>query len=152
MADTFSQIHIQLVFAVKHRQSLIHPSWEGKLQKYITGIVTNKQQKLLAINGVQDHIHMLVGMRPDCKISDLVREIKKSSTEMINDYKLTNHHFHWQNGYGAFAYSKTDISFVCNYIHHQKEHHQKISFKDEYTSMLKEFEIEFKEEYLFDWL
>jgi putative transposase len=152
MSDTFSQIHIQLVFAVKYRQSLIYPSWEDRLQRYITGIVQNKGQKMLAINGVEDHIHLLIGMRPECKLSDLVREIKKSSTEMINDYKLSKHHFQWQNGYGAFSYSKSNISYVCNYIHNQKEHHQKIGFREEYISLLKEFEIDFKEDYLFDWL
>ncbi len=152
MSDTFSQIHIQVIFAVKHRQSLIHQSWEAKLHGYITGIVQNKGQKMLAINGVANHIHFLIGLRPNCCLSDLVREVKKSSTEMINDYRLVSNHFQWQEGFGAFSYSKASMGNVCTYIQNQKEHHRKITFREEYISLLKEFEIDFKEEYLFDWI
>lgn len=152
MSNTFSQIHLQIVFAVKHRNSLILESWEHKLHRYITGIVQNKGQKMLSINGVPDHIHFLIGLRPECRISDLVREVKKSSTEMVNEYKLTPYHFQWQQGYGAFSYNKSSIHSVCNYIENQKEHHRKTTFKEEYINLLKEFEIDYKEEYLFDWL
>jgi putative transposase len=152
MSDTFSQIHIQIVFAVKHRQNLISPDWEQRLYQYIIGIVNEKGQKLLAINGVQDHIHFMIGMRPTCCLADLVREIKKASTKMINDNKFTKGTFHWQEGYGAFSYSKWDVNKICNYITKQKEHHAKNNFKEEYLQLLKDFEIEWKEEYLFNWM
>ena len=145
MAGTFSQIYIQAVFAVKYRQSLILPSWEDALFKYITGIVQKKEQKMLAINGMPDHIHFLFRMAPTCCISDLVREVKKSSN------KFTPIKFQWQGGFGAFSYCNSDVYKVINYIMNQKQHHQKVTFKNEYLGLLKEFGIEFKEEYLFNW-
>ncbi|MEZ4912255.1 MAG: IS200/IS605 family transposase [Saprospiraceae bacterium] len=151
MAGTFSQIYIQLVFAVRGRENLIHSEWEEELYKYISGIVRNKEQKLIAINGMPDHIHILIGMRPNCCLSDLVREIKKSSNQFINEKKLSNFKFQWQEGYGAFSYSRSSLDNVINYISHQKEHHKKQSFKEEYTSFLNKFQIEFKDEYLFEW-
>ncbi len=152
MSDTFSQIHIQVVFAVKYRQSLISSVWEERLYQYITGTIQKSGQKLLAIGGVQDHIHFLIGMRPTCCLSDLVRDIKKSSTELINSNKLAKHHFQWQAGFGAFCYEKTSIDRIVNYIWNQKEHHKNQSFKEEYRLLLRENEVEFKEEYLFDWI
>jgi putative transposase len=147
-----SQIYIQVVFAVRGRQSLIHSVWEEELYKYISGIVRNKQQKMLAINGMPDHIHFLVGMRPSCCLSDLVREIKKSSNDFINERKFSTTKFNWQQGFGAFSYSHNDLDNVIRYIMNQKEHHKKQSFKDEYIGLLKEFNIEFKNEYLFEWI
>lgn len=152
MPGTFSQIYIQVVFAVKHRESLIHSSWEEELFKYITGIVQKKGQKMLAINGMPDHIHFIIGMKPSCCISDLVREIKKSSTELINEKKLSKYKFQWQEGYGAFSYSHSHLDNVIKYITNQKEHHKNKSFKDEYIDFLNQFEIEHKPEYLFDWI
>ncbi|MET4082595.1 putative transposase [Pedobacter sp. UYP30] len=152
MSGTFSQIYIQVVFAVKGRQSLIHSVWEEELYKYISGIVKNKEQKMLAINGMPDHIHLLIGMRPICCLSDLVREIKKSSNEFIQQKKFLKHKFSWQEGYGAFSYSHSDSNNVIQYINNQKEHHKKQSFKEEYKLLLKDFQIAFKEEYLFEWL
>lgn len=152
MAGTFSQIYIQLVFAVKGRGSLIHPSWEDELYKYISGIVRNKEQKLLAINGMPDHIHILIGMKPSCCLSDLVREIKKSSNEWIKEKDFSKFKFQWQEGYGAFSYSHSALDNVIVYINNQKEHHKKKTFQDEYKVFLKKFNIEFKDEYLFDWL
>jgi REP element-mobilizing transposase RayT len=149
---TFSQIYIQVVFAVKERQNLIHASWEDELYKYITGILRNKEQKLLAINGMPDHIHFLIGMKPSCCLSDLVREVKKASNEFINERKFLRQNFYWQEGYGAFSYSHRDLSNVINYIMNQKEHHKKHNFKEEYIELLKKFEIEFKDQYLFEWL
>jgi putative transposase len=151
MAGTFSQIYIQLVFAVQGRNALINPSWEEHLYKYITGIIRNKEQKLLAINGTQNHIHILIGMKPVCSLSDLVREIKKSSNEFIRKEKFTQHRFCWQEGYGAFSYSHSQIDKVIKYIMNQKEHHKKKSFKSEYIEFLKKFNIEFNEKYLFEW-
>ena len=150
MAGTFSQIYIQVVFAVKSRDSLIHSSWEEELYKYISGIVRNKEQKMLAINGMADHIHFLIGMKPSCCLSDLVREIKKSSNVFINKKWGSKFKFQWQEGYGAFSYSHSNLDNVIKYILNQKEHHKKKSFKDEYMEFLKKFEIEFKDEYLFE--
>lgn len=152
MSDTFTQIYIQVVFAVKYREALLHPDWEHKMYKYITGIVQNRQQKMLAVNGVADHIHFLVGMKPTCMLSDLVREVKKSSTEFINHQQFTPKSFRWQEGFGAFSYSHSQISNVINYIHNQKEHHQKQTFRDEYIELLNKTEVSYKEEYLFNWI
>ena len=152
MASTFSQIYIQVVFAVKGRDSLIHSSWEEELYKYITGIVKNKEQKLLAINGNKDHIHIFIGMRPSCCLSDLVREIKKSSNEFIKEKRFSKFKFQWQDGYGAFSYSHSALNNVIGYINNQKEHHKKQTFKDEYKEFLKKFEVEYRDEYLFEWL
>ncbi len=149
---TFSQIYIQVVFAVKGRYSLIQSEWEEELYKYITGIVQNKKQKMLAINGVPDHIHFLIGMRPSCCLSDLVREIKKSSNTFILDKKFTKFRFQWQEGYGAFSYSHSALDNVIAYINNQKEHHKKKTFREEYKSFLSKFCIEHKNEYLFEWI
>ncbi|HQV98389.1 MAG: IS200/IS605 family transposase [Saprospiraceae bacterium] len=152
MAGTFSQIYIQVVFAVKGRECVIHTSWEEELYKYISGIVRNKGQKMLAINGMPDHLHIIIGMKPSCCLSDLVREIKKSSNDFINEKKFSKYKFSWQEGYGAFSYSHSALDNVIQYVNNQKEHHRKISFKDEYKEFLEKFEVEFREEYLFEWL
>ncbi len=150
MAGTFSQIYIQTVFAVKYREYLISPTWEEELYKYITGIYTNKQQKLLAINGMPDHIHILYRMQPTCCISDLTREVKKSSNDFINDHLLTRRKFQWQGGYGAFSYCNRHVDNVIRYIMNQKEHHKQQTFREEYLLLLKEFDIPFEDQYLFE--
>ena len=152
MADTFSQIYIQVVFAVQNRNSFIAPAWEEELYKYITGTIQNKGQKMLAINGVQNHIHFFIGMKPTCCLSDLVREIKKSSNIFIKEKKFVRYNFQWQEGFGAFSYSHSHLSDVIQYIERQKEHHKKKTFKEEYLAFIKAFEIEFKDEYLFEWI
>lgn len=152
MAGTFSQIYIQVVFAVKGRECVIHTSWEEELYKYISGIVRNKGQKMLAINGMPDHLHFIIGMKPSCCLSDLVREIKKSSNDFINEKKFSKYKFSWQEGYGAFSFSHSALDNVIQYVNNQKEHHRKISFKEEYKEFLEKFEVEFREEYLFEWL
>lgn len=152
MAGTFSQIYIQLVFAVKGRESLIHKEWEERLYQYITGIIRAKEQKLIAINGMPDHIHIFIGIKSSCCLSDLVREIKKSSNEFIQVNKLSKFKFSWQEGYGAISYSHSQIDAVAKYILNQKEHHKKTSFKEEYIDFLKKFEIEHDEKYLFNWI
>lgn len=152
MADTFSQIYIQTVFAVQNRNALIQSAWEEELYKYITGIVQNKGQKMLAINGTSNHIHFFIGMKPTCCLSDLVREIKKSSNSFIKEKQFTSFNFQWQEGFGAFSYSHSQLTDVIRYIENQKEHHKNQTFKDEYLAFLKVFEIEFKNEYLFNWL
>lgn len=152
MAGTFSQIYIQVVFAVQNRECMIQSSWEEELYKYISGIVRNKEQKMLAINGMPNHIHLFIGMKPSCCLSDLVREVKKSSNEFINEKKFSKFKFNWQEGYGAFSYSHSQIDSVVKYIMNQKEHHRKKTFHEEYLDFLKKFEIEFKDEYLFEWI
>lgn len=148
--STYSQIYIQTIFAVKGRDGLIQPAWEERLYKYITGIVQNKGQKMLAINGIPNHIHFLIGMKPSCCLSDLVREIKKSSNEFINDNKLSKFKFNWQEGFGAFSYSHSQLDTVIEYVMNQKEHHKKKTFKEEYTDFLKQFNVEYDEQYLFE--
>jgi putative transposase len=152
MSSTFSQIYIQIVFAVKGREWLIDIKWEEELYKYISGIIKNKDQKLIAINGMPDHIHILIGMKPSCCLSDLVREIKKSSTNFINENKLVKGKFSWQEGFGAFSYSHSSMDAVAKYIMNQKAHHIKRTFKDEYLELLNKFEIEYKPEYTFEWM
>jgi len=152
MGSTYSQIYIQVVFAVKGRNSLIHSEWEERLYQYITGIVRSKAQKMLAINGMPNHIHFFIGMKPNCCLSDLVREIKKSSNEFVNDNKLSKFNFSWQEGYGAFSYGHSQIDKVAKYVLNQKTHHSKVTFKEEYIDFLKKFEIEYDEKYLFEWI
>ena len=151
-SGTFSQIYIHIVFAVKGRDNLIHSVWEETLYKYITGIVQNKGQKMMAINGASDHIHFLIGMKPSCCLSELVREIKKSSNAFINEKRFVKLKFEWQSGYGAFSYSHSALDNVIEYIRTQKEHHKKRNFQNEYKEFLKKFQIEYKDEYLFEWI
>ncbi len=151
MANTFTQIYIQIVFAVQNRFALIDPSWEDELYKYITGVVQAKDQKMIAVNGMPDHIHLFIGMKPTCNLADLIREIKKSTNGFINDKQFIHYKFGWQEGYGAFSYSHNQIDNVVKYINKQKEHHHKKTFKEEYIDFLKTNEINFKEEYLFEW-
>lgn len=152
MPANYSQIYIQVIFAVQNRASLILPTWEEELYKYITGIVTHKEQKMLAINGMPDHIHFLIGMKPSCCLSDLVREVKKSSNQFINEKRLVKSNFNWQSGFGSFSYSHSALDKVILYINHQKEHHRKLTFREEYIGFLKKFQVDYKDEYLFDWL
>lgn len=152
MAGSYSQIYIQIVIVVKNRASLIHSSWEDELYKYITGLVQKKGQKMLQINGMPDHIHIFVGTKSSCRISDLVREIKKATNKFINENRLSKHHFEWQSGYGAFSYSRSHISNVANYISRQKQHHAKVSLKKEFMDLLVEYDIDYRSEYMFKWL
>lgn len=150
MANTYSQLYIQLVFAVKGRQNLISTKWKDEIYKYITGIITNQKQKLIVINGMPDHIHILVGIKPDISISDLVRDIKTNSSKFINEQKWINGKFEWQNGFGAFSYGHSQLGNVIKYIENQEEHHKTRTFKEEYIKFLKLFNIDFKNEYLFE--
>lgn len=152
MANTYSQIYIQIVFAVKGRQNLIAKENREELHKFITGIVTNREQKLLAIFAMPDHVHILVGMKPSISISDLVRDIKAGSSKFINDSKWINGKFNWQEGFGAFSYSKSSIDKVVKYILNQEERHKKKKFKEEYLDFLNKFDIDYDEKYVFDWI
>lgn len=152
MANTYSQIYIQIVFTVKGRQNLIPKSHREELHKYITGIVTNRQQKLLTIFAMPDHVHLLVGMKPNVAISDLVRDIKAGSSKFITDSNWVKGKFSWQEGFGAFSYSRSQIDNVIKYINNQEQHHKKKTFKEEYLDFLKKFEIDYNEKYLFEWI
>ncbi|WP_066632115.1 IS200/IS605 family transposase [Labilibacter marinus] len=151
MANTYTQIYIQVVFAIQNRDASIQESWEAELYKYITGIIQKSGQKLIAINGTENHIHFLIGMKPTCCLSDLVREVKKASTNLVNDKKLCSYKFQWQEGFGAFSYGHSQLNQVVKYIENQKQHHRNKSFKEEYLAFLKSFDIDFKGDYLFDW-
>ena len=151
MANTYSQIYIQIVFAVKYRQKLIPQQHREKLHKHITGIVTKRQQKLLAIFAMPDHIHILVGLKPNISISDLVRDIKSGSSKFINENNWIRGTFRWQNGFGAFSYAYSEIDRVIKYILNQEEHHRRQTFKKEYLDILNRFEIDYNDEYVFDW-
>jgi REP element-mobilizing transposase RayT len=150
MSDTYTQLYIHLVFSVKGRNNFIQPNWEMELHKYITAVVQNDRHKMLAINGMSDHIHIFLGLNPAFSISDLVKDIKRASNNWINEKRFIKGRFEWQGGYGAFSYSKSQIDQVCKYILNQKSHHAKFSFKSEYVELLKLFDISFKDAYLFE--
>lgn len=152
MPNTYSQIYIQIVFTVKGRQNLISSKNKEELNKYISGIITNKGQKSIIVNGMPDHIHIFVGLQPTMVISDLVRDIKNNSSKFINEQGWVNGKFSWQEGYGSFSYSHSQIERVYNYILNQEKHHQKRTFKEEYLKMLDNFKIEYDEKYLFEWI
>ncbi len=145
MANTFSQIYIQTVFAVTDRLSLIRPEFKEDLYKYITGIVTNQGQKLISINGMPDHVHILIGLRPAMALADLVRDIKADSTNFINKNRWVRGRFSWQEGYGAFSYGHSQLDTIIRYIQNQEKHHRRRSFKQEYLAGLKKYEIAFEE-------
>jgi REP element-mobilizing transposase RayT len=151
MANTYSQIYIQAIFAVEQRAALIQPDWKEELFKYIGGIFRNKKQKLIAIGGVEDHVHLLFSLRPSIAISDLIRDIKSDSTEFIKRKRFTRRNFSWQEGFGAFSYSRSQLDAVAKYVLEQEKHHSKHSFKDEYVALLDRFEVEYEERYLFNW-
>lgn len=142
MKGTYSWIYIQVVFGVRGKEHLIGPEWEEELYKYITGIINGKGQKLISINGTEDHVHMLIGIKPDCRLSDLVREIKKASNVFINERKFCKYRFYWQEGFGAFSYHKSMIARVDGYIRNQKRHHRNKSYKEEHLETLNRFGIQ----------
>jgi len=148
MANTYTQIHIHAVFAVQNRISLIQKQWQDELYKYITGIVTNNGHKLLQIGGMPDHVHVLFGMKPTHALSDLMQDIKGSSSLWINKKQLVRGKFSWQEGYGAFSYGKSQIDRVVKYIQLQEKHHSKRNFEEEYLELLQLFGITFDEKYI----
>ncbi len=152
MANTFSQIYIQTVFAVSGRLSLIRNDFKEEVYKYITGIVRNQKQKLISINGMPDHVHILIGLRPAMALADLVQDIKADSSDFINKNKWVHGKFAWQEGYGAFSYGHSQLDTIIRYIENQERHHAKRSFKDEYLSLLRKFDIAFEEKYVFEFL
>ena len=149
MANTYSQIYIHVVFAVKGRESSISNKFKDELYKYITGIIQHHKHKLIAINGMADHIHILVGIRPKQSISDLMQDVKASSSKWINEKQLAQGRFEWQEGYGAFSYGKSQLKDVVAYINNQEEHHRIKTFKEEYIDFLQKFEVEYDEKFIF---
>ena len=152
MASTFSQIYIQCVFAVKRRENLLHTDWREEVFKYMSGIIKGKGQKAIIVNGVSDHVHVFIGLKPSMAISDLVRDVKNNSSTFINEQKFLKEKFSWQEGFGAFSYAHSQIDNVYKYIANQELHHKKKTFKEEYLEFLEKFEVEYDEKYLFDWL
>ena len=152
MANTFSQIYIQTVFAVSGRESLIKPAFKEEVYKYMTGIIRNQKQRLVAINGMSDHVHILIGLRPAMALADLIQQIKVDSTHFINKRKLLHGRFNWQEGYGAFSYGHSQLDTIIRYIQNQEKHHVRQSFKSEYMSLLRKFDIGFEEKYVFEFI
>jgi REP element-mobilizing transposase RayT len=149
MSNTYTQIHIQCVFAVKYRDAVIDKQWQDRLHKYIIAIVNNNDHRLLAINSMPDHLHLFFGMRPAQSLADLMRMVKAESSEWINNEKLVRGKFRWQEGYGAFSYSKSQTDAVVKYVINQQEHHRKKTFLEEYKEFLQKFGIDYREEYIF---
>ena len=152
MPGTFSQIYIQTIFAVKGRQNLLDKRWREEVFKYMAGIIRNKGQKPIIVNGVADHVHLFFGLKPGMSVSDLVRDVKNNSSNFINEKKWVKGKFCWQEGHGSFSYAHSQVEKVYNYVLNQEEHHKKTTFRDEYLRFLKEFEVEYDEKYLFEWM
>ena len=149
MANTYTQIYLHVIFAVEGRQNLIEPQHNDELQKYITGIVSAQRHKLIVINNMPDHLHLLVGLRPDAALSDLVRDVKAGSSKFISEKRWVKGRFSWQEGFGAFSYSRSQLGAVIRYIENQQKHHAKKSFRDEYVELLERFGVEYDGRYIF---
>ena len=149
MANTYTQLYVQIVYAVKFRAGLIQPSWKDELYKYSTGIIQKNKHKLITINGMTDHVHILIGINPRQSISDLMQDVKGCSSKWIIEKGFLKQKFEWQDGYGAFSYGRSQLDKVINYINNQEIHHKKVTFRQEYLSFLQKFEIDYKEEFIF---
>ncbi len=150
MANTYTQMYVHLVFAPKNREALIGKAWKNDMEKYITGIVQNHKHKMLAIGSMPDHIHLFIGYNVNHLIPDLVEEVKTSSNAWIKQNKLSKFRFEWQKGYGAFSHSRSQLDTVVKYVLNQEMHHKKKSFKEEYLEILRKNDVDFKNEYVFD--
>ena len=149
MANTYTQIHIQVIFCVKFRNAMIGRSWKEDLYKYISGIIKQQGHKLIIINGMEDHVHILIGLRPNQSLSDLVKKVKESSSRWINERSLTGSKFSWQSGFGAFSYSQSHLARVIKYIRNQEVHHRSKTFFEEYREFLEAFDVDFNEDFIF---
>ena len=149
MANTFTQLHLHFVFGVKFREAVIQSSWKERLHQYITAIIQNHRHKLLQINSMPDHIHILIGYNPNQSVSSLIQLIKSESTKWINSQRFVRGCFAWQEGFGAFSYSRSQVQEVIRYIQQQEEHHKKVTFQEEYRAFLKAFDVEFDERFIF---
>jgi REP element-mobilizing transposase RayT len=150
MADTYTQLYVHIIFSVKNRERIIPASKKSEIFQYISGIIKNKDLVPIAVNGTQDHLHILLGFRPDVPISKVVQEIKNNSSKQINLNKWVKGRFQWQKGYAAFSCSKSQLRIISNYIRNQENHHRKKSFQDEYIQILNNHKIRFDEKYVFD--
>ena len=150
MANSYTQIYIQVVFAVKGRKNLLKKEWRYDVFKYISGIIENKKHKSIIVNGYTNHVHCFIGLKPHMAISDLVRDIKNNSSNYINKHQWLDEKFEWQPGYGCFSYSPDAVKNVYQYILNQEEHHSKKDFLKEYTQLLDEYEIDWHPDYIFD--
>ena len=149
MANTYHQIYLQIVFAVKYRAAVIDKSWSNRLYGVIGNLINESNCKTIIVNGVEDHVHCFIGLGPVVSVSELLKTVKAKSSKYINDHSLTSSRFEWQEGYGVFSYSQSQVDSVYNYIKNQEEHHKKQTFRDEYIGFLKQFKIEYDEQYIF---
>lgn len=149
MANTYHQIYIQTVFAVKYRAAILEKGWRNKLQGVIGNLINETGCKTIIVNGVEDHIHCLIGLKPVISVSELMKSVKAKSSKFINDDKLTNERFEWQSGYGVFSYGQKVVDMIYKYIQNQEEHHRVKTFREEYEELLKEFKIDFDKQYSF---
>jgi putative transposase len=152
MANTYTQIYLQLVFSPSGRENIIPVKHKEELQMYTTGIIQKRKHKMLAINFMPDHVHIFIGYKPSQSLPDLLRDIKANTSKFINEKKWLPGGFKWQDGYGAFSYGQSQINNVIQYITNQETHHKKASFKEEYLKLLEKFEVEYDSDYLFDWM
>jgi len=149
MANTYTQIYIHVVFAVEGRQNLIKPQYNDELQKYITGILSGRKQKLIAVNNMPDHVHLLIGLNPDASLSDVVRDVKANSSRFISEKRWVAGRFSWQEGFGAFSHSRSQLGVVIRYIQNQQKHHSRKSFREEYVELLDKFGVDYDRRYIF---
>ena len=149
MANTYHQIYLQTVFAVKYRNAVIDKAWKSQLFGVIGNLINEWKCKTIIINGVEDHVHCFIGLKPVVSVSELMKTVKGKSSKYINDHKLNPGRFEWQEGYGVFSYSQKNVDTVYKYIQHQEEHHKVQTFREEYLELLKEFRVEFDEQYIF---
>jgi putative transposase len=149
MANTYHQVYLQVIFAAKYREAVIKKNWQSQLFGVIGNLINEANCKTIVINGIEDHVHCFIGLKPAISISDLVRTVKAKSSKYINDNELTAQRFEWQEGYGVFSYSQSQINSVYEYIQNQEEHHKKQTFKEEYLDFLQKFNVEYEEQYIF---
>ena len=150
MANTYHQIYIQTVFAVKYRNAIIDNAWKQELFGVIGNLINETDCKTLIVNGVHDHVHCFIGLKPSISVSDLMKTVKSKSSKWVNDHHKTKTHFVWQEGYGAFSYGRSQIDDVYQYILTQEEHHKKQTFREEYLNFLNKFEVPYEERYIFE--
>ena len=150
MANTYYQIYVQVVFAVKYRDAIISEEWRSKLLGVIGNLINETGCKTIIVNGVEDHVHCLLGLKPTISISDLMKVVKAKSSKFVNDNQLSKSKFNWQEGYGAFSYSRSQIDSVYKYIENQKQHHKRETFNDEYLNFLNKFNVPYEEKYIFE--
>jgi len=150
MSNTYYQIYLQTVFAVKYRNAVIDKSWKSKLCGVIGNLINETNSKTIIVNGIEDHVHCFFGLRPAIAVSDLMKSVKSMSSKYINDHCFTKEHFEWQEGYGAFSYSQKEVNAVFRYIQSQEEHHKVQTFREEYLELLNEFRVEYNEQYIFN--